>query len=400
MAIKISGVLKDGTGKPVPECTIELKAVRTSETVIVTTVAEHQPGETGSYSMQVEPGRYRVTLCVEGRQPACVGEIDVMADDEPGTLNAFLLRETDAAYYPDALKKLEAAADEAVRRAREAAEKAETAVGPQGPKGDKGEKGEQGTKGDKGDTGAQGPKGETGAKGDKGDTGPAGPKGERGDPGGPQGPKGDTGTAGPAGPQGPKGDTGATGPTGPQGPKGDTGAAGPAGPQGPKGDTGPAGPQGPKGDTGEGISPDGVLRSTPMGDNFDDVGMLTYAFPLLAHESSSAVTNHPIPGSTGNEAWGVMWVIPRGVYPATIFMNYSGKMFSRIKSNSGFSAWWQFAGEPVSEYPGTYLFSKANTAVSYLHNVAGDSLLPSRAGTWVALGDVAAGEKTLFQRVR
>ncbi|HFP4070781.1 TPA: prophage tail fiber N-terminal domain-containing protein, partial [Escherichia coli] len=46
MSVQISGVLKDGTGKPVPECTIELKAVRTSETVIVTTVAEHQPGET------------------------------------------------------------------------------------------------------------------------------------------------------------------------------------------------------------------------------------------------------------------------------------------------------------------------------------------------------------------
>lgn len=171
MSVQISGVLKDGTGKPVPDCTIELKAVRTSETVIVTTVAEHQPGETGSYSMQVEPGRYRVTLCVEGRQPACAGEIDVMADDEPGTLNAFLLRETDAAYYPDALKKLEAAADEAVRRAREAAEKAETAVGPQGPKGDTGATGPQGQKGDKGDTGPAGPPGPKGDKGDKGDKG-------------------------------------------------------------------------------------------------------------------------------------------------------------------------------------------------------------------------------------
>ncbi|GDT64937.1 phage tail fiber protein [Escherichia coli] len=168
MSVQISGVLKDGTGKPVPDCTIELKAVRTSETVIVTTVAEHQPGETGSYSMQVEPGRYRVTLCVEGRQPACAGEIDVMADDEPGTLNAFLLRETDAAYYPDALKKLEAAADEAVRRAREAAEKAETAVGPQGPKGDTGAAGQAGPQGPKGDTGA---------------TGPAGPQGPKGEPG-------------------------------------------------------------------------------------------------------------------------------------------------------------------------------------------------------------------------
>ncbi|EOS8623939.1 prophage tail fiber N-terminal domain-containing protein [Escherichia coli] len=180
MSVQISGVLKDGTGKPVPDCTIELKATRTSETVIVTTVAECQPGETGSYTMQVEPGRYRVTLCVEGRQPACAGEIDVMADDEPGTLNAFLLREQDSTYYPESLKKLEDAADAAVSRAEEAARKAETAVGPQGPKGD-------------------------------------------------------TGATGPAGPQGPKGDTGSTGPAGPQGPKGDTGAAGPAGPRGPSG---------------------------------------------------------------------------------------------------------------------------------------------------------------------
>ncbi|MEK8392425.1 prophage tail fiber N-terminal domain-containing protein, partial [Escherichia coli] len=44
MPVQISGVLKDGTGKPVPGCTIELKATRTSETVIVTTVAECQPG--------------------------------------------------------------------------------------------------------------------------------------------------------------------------------------------------------------------------------------------------------------------------------------------------------------------------------------------------------------------
>ncbi|WP_434475291.1 prophage tail fiber N-terminal domain-containing protein, partial [Escherichia coli] len=33
MAVKISGVLKDGTGKPVENCTIQLKARRTSSTV-------------------------------------------------------------------------------------------------------------------------------------------------------------------------------------------------------------------------------------------------------------------------------------------------------------------------------------------------------------------------------
>jgi len=35
MPVQISGVLKDGTGKLVPGCTIELKALRTTETVIV-----------------------------------------------------------------------------------------------------------------------------------------------------------------------------------------------------------------------------------------------------------------------------------------------------------------------------------------------------------------------------
>ncbi|MEN2574191.1 prophage tail fiber N-terminal domain-containing protein [Acinetobacter baumannii] len=35
MAVKISGVLKDGTGKPVQNCTIQLKARRNSTTVMV-----------------------------------------------------------------------------------------------------------------------------------------------------------------------------------------------------------------------------------------------------------------------------------------------------------------------------------------------------------------------------
>ncbi|EMX0963508.1 prophage tail fiber N-terminal domain-containing protein, partial [Escherichia coli] len=85
MTVRISGVLKDGTGKPVPGCTIELKARRTTETVIVTTVAQGQPGETGSYSFDVEPGWYRVTLNTEGYAPSYVGDILVKADSEPGT---------------------------------------------------------------------------------------------------------------------------------------------------------------------------------------------------------------------------------------------------------------------------------------------------------------------------
>ncbi|MEB7742277.1 prophage tail fiber N-terminal domain-containing protein, partial [Escherichia coli] len=35
MSVRISGVLKDGAGKPVQACTIELRSVKTSPTVVV-----------------------------------------------------------------------------------------------------------------------------------------------------------------------------------------------------------------------------------------------------------------------------------------------------------------------------------------------------------------------------
>ncbi|HBC9688755.1 TPA: prophage tail fiber N-terminal domain-containing protein, partial [Escherichia coli] len=157
MTVKISGVLKDGTGKPVPGCTIELKALRTTETVIVTTVAEGEPGENGSYSMDVEPGYYRVTLNTEGYPPVHVGNITVSAESAPGTLNTFLLNEETAAAYPKALVELEAAAAEILARAEAAARSAEAAeakaANARGPKGDKGEPGPQGVQGPAGPTG-------------------------------------------------------------------------------------------------------------------------------------------------------------------------------------------------------------------------------------------------------
>ena len=310
-AVKISGVLRDGTGKPVPGCIIELKAKRTSETVIATTVAYGMPEETGSYSMDVEPGIYRVTLNTEGYRPSYVGDIVVREDSSPGTLNKFLMELEDAPYYPKALSELEAVVQSILHRAESAASEAEEArkraASARGPRG---EKGDTGARGERGITGPQGPKGETGARG----------------PAGPQGPKGETGERGPAGPQGPRGessrgqllngdlnrlgrvtdqgdyyqpsDSGATRENnypiqragylqvrvgawgycqheyttwnpprkfvrtvtgnftgnGPWSEWKELGAQGERGPQGPKGETGargPAGPQGPKGDTGE-----------------------------------------------------------------------------------------------------------------------------------------------------
>ncbi|HAN7644483.1 TPA: hypothetical protein IF641_005188, partial [Escherichia coli] len=167
-------------------------------------------------------------------------------------------------------------------------------------------------------------------------------------------------------------------------------------------DTGPQGEQGPQGEPGKDADLKGIKATTPMGTDFNDVGMGIYAYPLLGQENSNAaaVSNHPIPGSTGNTAWGIVWAAPRSIYPAQIFMNYEGQMLSRIKANYGWSAWWQFAGKPLSEYPGTYLFTVTTAAVRYLQEVSGSTLTPQRAGTWVALGETTANGTTLFQRVR
>ncbi|EOP3247675.1 prophage tail fiber N-terminal domain-containing protein, partial [Escherichia coli] len=247
MTVKISGVLKDGAGKPVPGCTIELKARRTTETVIVTTVAYGQSGETGSYSMDVEPGLYRVTLNTEGYAPSYVGDILVKAESAPGTLNKFLMDLEDAQYYPKALAELEAVAAEILKRAEASAASAEEAKkraeNARGPKGDKGDTGPQGIPGPKGDTGERGPKGERGEAGPQGPQGPAGPRGPAGERG-PQGLQGVAGERGDTGPAGPQGATGPRGPQGEKGDKGDPGPAGPAGERGPKGDTGPTGPAG------------------------------------------------------------------------------------------------------------------------------------------------------------
>ncbi|EGH2009202.1 hypothetical protein ID575_004258, partial [Escherichia coli] len=90
MAVQISGVLKDGAGKPIQNCTIQLKAKRNSTTVVVNTVASENPDEAGRYSMDVEYGQYSVILLVEGFPPSHAGTITVYEDSKPGTLNDFL----------------------------------------------------------------------------------------------------------------------------------------------------------------------------------------------------------------------------------------------------------------------------------------------------------------------
>ncbi|EBH8640173.1 phage tail protein, partial [Salmonella enterica subsp. enterica serovar Thompson] len=128
MPVLISGVLKDGVGTPVQNCTIQLKASRTSTTVVVNTVASENPDEAGRYSMDVEQGQYTVTLLVEGYPPSHAGVITVYDDSKPGTLNDFLGAMTEDDVRPEALRRFEAMVEEVARQASEASRNA-TAAG-------------------------------------------------------------------------------------------------------------------------------------------------------------------------------------------------------------------------------------------------------------------------------
>ncbi len=117
MAVKISGVLKDGAGKPVQNCTIQLKAKRNSTTVVVNTLASENPDEAGRYSMDVEYGQYSVILLVEGFPPSHAGTITVYEDSQPGTLNDFLGAMTEDDVRPEALRRFELMVEEVARNA-------------------------------------------------------------------------------------------------------------------------------------------------------------------------------------------------------------------------------------------------------------------------------------------
>lgn len=127
MAVQISGVLKDGAGKPIQNCTIQLKAKRNSTTVLVNTVASENPDEAGRYSMDVEYGQYSVTLLVEGFPPSHAGTITVYEGSRPGTLNDFLGAMTEDDVMPEALRRFEVMVEDVARNAEAASQSAAAA---------------------------------------------------------------------------------------------------------------------------------------------------------------------------------------------------------------------------------------------------------------------------------
>ncbi|EDR7590457.1 hypothetical protein JN87_000251 [Salmonella enterica subsp. enterica] len=119
----ISGVLKDGAGQPVTDCTIQLRAMNTTSTVIVTTTASVGTNA-GAYSFDAQAGRYEVILSIPGRQPQKVGVIDVYSDSKDGTLNDFLTAQSGDYLTPDVMKRFEALTKKAEDAANQASQSA------------------------------------------------------------------------------------------------------------------------------------------------------------------------------------------------------------------------------------------------------------------------------------
>ncbi|MFH2432177.1 prophage tail fiber N-terminal domain-containing protein [Citrobacter freundii] len=107
MPVLISGILRDGAGKPVQDCTIQLSARKTSPTVVVEVTSSSVTDANGHYSIEAEPGYYSVSLLREGFPPSVAGDIYVVPTDTPDTLNAFLDAPKDADLRPEVMKRFE-----------------------------------------------------------------------------------------------------------------------------------------------------------------------------------------------------------------------------------------------------------------------------------------------------
>ncbi|WP_340714073.1 phage tail protein, partial [Citrobacter freundii] len=105
--VLISGILRDGAGKPVQDCTIQLSAKQTSPTVVVEVTSSTLTGADGHYSIEAEQGYYTVSLLREGFPPSVAGDIYVAPTDAPDTLNAFLDAPKDADLRPEVMKRFE-----------------------------------------------------------------------------------------------------------------------------------------------------------------------------------------------------------------------------------------------------------------------------------------------------
>ncbi|WP_081301565.1 prophage tail fiber N-terminal domain-containing protein [Gilliamella sp. Fer1-1] len=123
---KISGILTDGVGNIINNCTIELYAKRTTNKVLVQTQA-FEVAENGSYTMNALPCDYEVKLIINGFPPKKLGTIQVFSDSADGTLNDFLLNPLESEITPEILQQVIDVRNDAKQSEQNAAKSADDA---------------------------------------------------------------------------------------------------------------------------------------------------------------------------------------------------------------------------------------------------------------------------------
>ena len=118
---KISGILTDGAGQVINDCTIELYAKKTTSKVLTQTQA-FKVANNGSYTMNVLPCEYDVSLIINGFPKKRLGTIQVYSDSLDGSLNDYLLNPTEDEITPAILQQVFDARNETNKSASRAAE--------------------------------------------------------------------------------------------------------------------------------------------------------------------------------------------------------------------------------------------------------------------------------------
>ncbi|PXZ06307.1 hypothetical protein DKK70_10020 [Gilliamella apicola] len=113
---KISGILTDGAGQIINDCTIELYAKKTTSKVLTQTQT-FQVSENGKYSMNVLPCEYEVSLIINGFPKKRLGKINIYSDSVDGTLNDYLINPEESDLTPEFLKQIFDARNEAIKSA-------------------------------------------------------------------------------------------------------------------------------------------------------------------------------------------------------------------------------------------------------------------------------------------
>ncbi|CAI2028239.1 Prophage tail fibre N-terminal [Serratia fonticola] len=103
----ITGVLKGPMGDALEGVVIELRALRTSATVITQERSSSVTNATGRYTLTVEPGDYSVFISAFGRTPENRGSISVKLNSATGTLNDFLLIPGESDLNPDIVETVD-----------------------------------------------------------------------------------------------------------------------------------------------------------------------------------------------------------------------------------------------------------------------------------------------------